>query len=188
MALEQFLRPETSFKTPGFFGEFIRAKESVRAQRVTELDKFYASLEEGRRQFDLSTRLKREELDLAKKSQAAQEEHQKGLLGISRSELYERGLSRQEQLSSLRSIELGKLGLAEKRFEAETDENLFLREQFQQLFNPSESGREPTEGASLTGLRLFSDRDSEGDFARDSGLNLEDEFSDDFFAGYTDNF
>ena len=47
-----FLHPESAYGTPGAFSQALRAEATKRARYLSEMDQFYANLEESKRQFE----------------------------------------------------------------------------------------------------------------------------------------
>lgn len=64
--ISAFLPGESAYRTPGAYTEAMRLEATKRATYLSQMDQFYAQLEESARQFDLGFEIEQERLSLEK--------------------------------------------------------------------------------------------------------------------------
>lgn len=90
-----FLPSETAYKDPNVFRNVLEAEGLKRANYLSQMDQFYAQLEESKRQFDLGLSFQEKQLE-------AQKEHWSQQLALGREQLAEQSKHWRDELSYLR--------------------------------------------------------------------------------------
>lgn len=82
-----FLPPEAAYTKPGAWRGAVEAEATKRATYLSQMDQFYAQLEEATRQFEATFGLKEEELELERERFAEAAEQFEATFGLSKEEL-----------------------------------------------------------------------------------------------------